>query len=345
MRPCAFAIPGDHHQKSGGYIYERRLLEELQASGRDVRHIQLPAKAAAADPGTQARRVTEAALAALPPDLPLILDGLAFAAMRTKDLARLPNPVVAMLHHPMGLEHGFTREVSDMLLAQEAANLSHAAHVVVTSPHTRDAYVGLGADPAHITVALPGHDGPRDLPLEDTGPNILSVGLLARRKGHDVLIRALALIADLDWHTRIVGKTPDPAIATELAALIVDHGLQDRVELVGELSDDALSAAYRTARIFALATRHEGYGMALAEALIHGLPIVSCAVGAVPGTVGNAALLAPPDSPKAFAQHLRCLLTSATMREELGARARARGLVLPSWKETAAVMAGVLDGL
>lgn len=345
MKACAFAIPGDHHQKTGGYIYERRLLEELQASGRDVRHVPLPAKAAAADPGTEARRVTAAALAALPPDLPLILDGLAFAAMRTRDLARIPNPVVAMLHHPMGQEHGLAPDVSTMLLAQEAANLSHAAHVVVTSPHTRDAYIDLGADPVRITVALPGHDGPRDLPHEDTGPNILSVGLLARRKGHDVLIRALALIADLDWHTRIVGKTHDPAIAAELATLIDNHRLQGRVELVGELSDEALSAAYRTAHIFALATRHEGYGMALAEALIHGLPIVTCAAGAVPGTVGGAALLAPPDNPKVFAQHLRSLLTSATARVDFGARARASGRVLPSWAETAAVMAGVLDGL
>ena len=49
MRPCAFAIPGDHRQKTGGYIYERRLLEELQASGRDTRHIALPAAAASPD--------------------------------------------------------------------------------------------------------------------------------------------------------------------------------------------------------------------------------------------------------------------------------------------------------
>ncbi len=345
MRACAFAIPGDHRQKTGGFIYERRLLEELQAAGREVTHVALPAGAAAGEQGEALRREVSEVLEALPPDRPLILDGLVFAAMRTRALARLPCPVVAMLHHPMGLEQGLAPEVSRELLAQEAANLGHAAQVVVTSPHTRQTYIGLGADPAKITVALPGHDGPRDLRRVEAGPRILSVGLLARRKGHDVLIRALSLVSDLDWSAQIVGKTHDPAIAAELQGLIDELGLTGRIALAGELSDEALEEAYRSARIFALATRYEGYGMALAEALCHGLPIVSCATGAVPGTVGDAALLAPPDDPATFAGHLRRLLQSGAARQELSARARALGRALPRWSETAAVMGTVLDGL
>ena len=345
MRPCAFAIPGDHRQKTGGYIYERRLLEELQASGRDTRHIALPAAAASPDQPDALRAEVAKTLADLPDDRPLILDGLVFGAMRTVDLARLRCPVVAMLHHPMGLEDGLTADTARRLLAQETANLAHATRIVVTSPHTRDTYVRLGAAPDRITVALPGYDGPRDLPRTDAGPRILSVGLLARRKGHDVLIRALAQVAELDWTARIVGKTFDPAVQDDLAALIDTLGLSERIELAGELSDAALDEAYRTARIFALATRYEGYGMALAEALTHGLPIVTCATGAVPGTVGDAALLAPVDDPDAFARHLRSLLVSHTERDALSARSRALGRALPRWRDTASVMGKVLDGL
>lgn len=345
MRACAFAIPGDHRQNTGGFIYERRLLEELQAAGREVTHVALPAGAAAGEQGEALRREVSEVLEALPPDRPLILDGLVFAAMRTRALARLPCPVVAMLHHPMGLEQGLTPELSRELLAQEAANLGHVAQVVVTSPHTRQTYIDLGADPAKITVALPGYDGPRDLRRVEAGPRILSVGLLARRKGHDVLIRALSLVSDLDWSAQIVGKTHDPAIAAELQGLIDELGLAGRIALAGELSDEALGEAYRSARIFALATRYEGYGMALAEALCHGLPIVSCATGAVPGTVGDAALLAPLDDPATFAGHLRRLLQSGAARQGLSARAHALGRALPRWRETAAVMGAVLDGL
>ncbi|WP_226626383.1 glycosyltransferase family 4 protein [Alloyangia pacifica] len=345
MRPCAFAIPGDHRQKTGGFIYERRLLEELQATGRQVTHVALPAGAATAVQDARLRSEVRATLETLPPGLPLILDGLVFAAMRSEDLARLSRPVVAMLHHPMGMEQGVAPDLARHLLAQETANLALAAEIVVTSPHTRETYIGLGADPARITVALPGYDGPRGLPQRDSGPRILSVGLLARRKGHDVLIRALAEVADLAWNARIVGKTHDAAVADELAALIAELGLEGRVVLAGELSDAALSDAYRNARIFALATRYEGYGMALAEALCHGLPIVSCAAGAVPGTVGDAALLAPPDDPRAFAAHLRRLLESEAARAQLAGRSRALGRALPRWCDTAADMGRVLDGL
>lgn len=344
MKACAFAIPGDHRQKTGGFIYERRLLEELQASGREVCHIALPAEAAGAEQSA-AVQAEVARLLVLPRDMPLILDGLAFAAMPTETLARLPCPVVAMLHHPMGREDGLEPGLSRRLLAQEAANLAHAAHVVVTSEHTRQTYIGLGADPARITVALPGHDGPRDLPRAEPGPRILSVGLLARRKGHDVLIRALGQVADLGWTARIVGKTHDPAVAADLAALIEGLGLAGRIELAGEISDTALSEAYRSARIFALATRYEGYGMALAEALCHGLPIVTCDTGAVPDTVGDAALLAPPGDAEVFAAHLRTLLTSDSARRDLGERSRRQGRALPVWPETAAIMAAVLDAL
>lgn len=344
MRACAFAIPGDHRQKTGGFIYERRLLEGLQASGRPVRHIVLPAESAAAEQSPEVRAEV-ARLLSLPPDLPLILDGLVFAAMPTEALGRLACPVVAMLHHPMGMEDGLAPALSRRLLAQEAANLAHAAQVVVTSEHTRQTYIRLGADPARITVALPGYDGPRNLPRVEAGPRILSVGLLARRKGHDVLIRALAQVADLDWTARIVGKTHDPAVAADLAALIAGLGLAGRIELAGEISDEALSEAYRSARIFALATRYEGYGMALAEALCHGLPIVTCDTGAVPDTVGDTALLAPPGNAEAFAAHLRTLLTSQPARRDLGERSRRLGRRLPRWPQTAAIMGTVLDAL
>jgi glycosyltransferase involved in cell wall biosynthesis len=345
MRDCAFAIPGDHRQKTGGFIYERRLLEELAKTGRQVRHIVLPAEAAAVDQSRTIRQQVDQILQARPADEPLILDGLVFGAMPTEALAQLSCPVVAMLHHPMGLEHGLSPTQSRRLLAQETANLAKATHIVVTSDHTRQTYIQLGADPERITTALPGYDGSRDLPRLDTGPRILSVGLLAQRKGHDVLIRALGQLKDLDWTAQIVGKTHDPSVAAELASLIDGLGLIGRISLAGELSDAALSDAYRSARIFALATRYEGYGMALAEALCHGLPIVTCATGAVPDTVGDAALLAPVDDAEAFATQLRTLLTSREARHDLGLRSRQLGRTLPRWADTASVMGGVLDAL
>lgn len=343
MRACVFAIPGDHTQKTGGYIYERRLLEALQATGREVRHLRLPP--AEAEPGPANLAETLRSLRAIPADTPLILDGLVFGALPTSALATIACPVVAMLHHPMGLEDGLPPALARHLLAQEAANLAHADHVIVTSAHTRGVYIGIGAGPDRLTVALPGHDGPRHIVRVEAGPRLLSVGLLAPRKGHDVLVRALALLQDLDWTAQIVGKTHDPNVPARLTELIAEHGLESRVALAGELSDADLALAYRRARIFALATRYEGYGMALAEALCHGLPIATCAAGAVPDTVGDAALLSPPGDHERFADNLRTLLTSDSERNRLSNNAHGLAEALPDWSDTARIAGQVLDSL
>jgi glycosyltransferase involved in cell wall biosynthesis len=95
-----------------------------------------------------------------------------------------------------------------------------------------------------------------------------------------------------------------------------------------------------------LATRYEGYGIVFDEALVHGLPIVSCRTGAVPDTVPpEAGLLVPPDDPEALAEALARLLSDGNMRARLTEAARCAGARLPGWPDTARVAGEVLDGL
>jgi len=346
LAPAAFAIPGDLNTRTGGYLYERRLLEELRVTGRDVAYIPL----AAGWPAPDAALTAEAAarLGALPADRPLILDGLVFGAIDTDLLAGLAPPVVAMTHHPLGLEDGLPPERAAALIAREAANMRHAAHVVVPSPHTKRTLVArFGVPEDKITIALPGFDRPAlpDVPRDDP-PLILSVGILCPRKGHDILIEALAQVADLPWHAIIAGRDHDVGTAARLRALCADPVLEGRVVLPGSVEDAALWSLYARAAVFALATRYEGYGIVFGEALLAGLPIVTCAAGAVPETVPpDTGLLVPPDDAPAFAAALRRMLTDPALRDGCGRAARAAGAGLPRWSDTAAVMSGVLDRL
>lgn len=342
---AVFAIPGDMHQKTGGYIYEKSLLQALRDAGRDVDHIQLPGTFP--DPAPPEMAATVATLAALPADRPLILDGLVYGAIDTAGLATVKAPVVAMIHHPLGLETGLPPARARALLAREAANLALAAHVVVPSPHTKRILVGdFGLPPDRITIALPGFAPPDPTRAPLSPPLILSVGLLAARKGHDVLINALARLQDLPWQAQIVGSVHDADVAQALAAQITRLSLQDRLTLRGRIADDALTALYRQATVFALATRYEGYGIVFGEALLHGLPIVSCASGAVPETVpAGAGLLVPVDDAAALAAALRRVLTDAALRAGMAQVATLAGQSLPAWADTAAIMGGVLDRL
>src|SRR5690606_5642893 len=113
-------------------------------------------------------------------------------------------------------------------------------------------------------------------PGDGRPPALLCVASLTPRKGHDVLLAALARVADLPWTCVLAGSPDrDPAHAARVRRLIAEAGLGERVRLVGERRGDALEALYRDASAFVLASYHEGYGMALADALARGLPVVS----------------------------------------------------------------------
>lgn len=343
MRPATFAIPGDIDQKTGGYIYEKSLLHALRDQGRRVAHLQLPGTFPDAPPADMAAGI--AALAALPPDEPLILDGLVYGSIDTDGLATVRSPLVAMIHHPLGLETGLSPARASELLHREAANLALAAHVVVPSPHTKRILAAdFGVPEAKISIALPGFAAPDPVRAPIDPPLILAVGLIAARKGHDVLIDALSRITDLPWQAQIVGGTHDAGVAAALRAQAAPLG--DRLTFRGRMEEAELAALYRQATLFALATRYEGYGMVFGEALLHGLPIVTCAAGAVPETVPQGTgILVPVDDPAAFAGALRHLLTDRRAREAMAATSTAAGHALPRWRDTAAIMGRVLDRL
>ena len=345
LRPAAFAIPGDITTLTGGYIYERRLIEELRAQGRDVMHLRLAASFPDPSPADMADAARQ--LEALPPYRPLILDGLVFGSVDTAALARVRAPVVAMIHHPLARESGLDPARAEHLYRTERDNLTLAAHVLVPSPHTRDLLISdYGVAPRRITIAQPGTERPASATAPVNPPLILSVGIQHPRKGHDLLLKALSQLVARDWQAAIVGAPWDPAHAAALARLHADLDLGDRVRLAGRVPNDTLALLYSQASIFALATRYEGYGIVFDEAMAHGLPIVTCRTGAVADTVAEgAALLVPPNDPDAFAAALDRFLTNAPLREAMAAASARAGLALPSWSETARIASAVLDRL
>lgn len=343
--PAAFAIPGDINTLTGGYIYERRLLEGLRSLGHDVQHLQLAASFP--DPSAADMANAVAQLSALPPDRPLILDGLVFGSIDTKGLADVRAPTVAMIHHPLARESGLSEERRAHLFRTERDNLALAAHVLVPSPHTASILSSEYAVPAdRITIARPGTDRPSSAPDPINPPLILSVGIQHPRKGHDTLLRALAHIVDLDWNAVIVGSPYDAEHARELTALCENLGLASRVRLAGRVSSQELERLYCAASIFALATRYEGYGIVFDEALAYGLPIVSCRTGAVPDTVpAQAGVLVPPDAAERFAEALRSLMGDPGKRERLAEASQSAGQALPSWLDTAGVASQILNAV
>jgi glycosyltransferase involved in cell wall biosynthesis len=138
----------------------------------------------------------------------------------------------------------------------------------------------------------------------------------------------------------------DPQTADRLNADIARLGLTDRVKILGALPSEILSAFYAKADIFVLASRHEGYGMAFAEAIAHGLPVIGTTAGAIPDTVPiGAGVLVAPDDTNALALALRRLIDNDDARRQLALRAREAARQLPTWPDSAKTFARALEGL
>jgi glycosyltransferase involved in cell wall biosynthesis len=162
-----------------------------------------------------------------------------------------------------------------------------------------------------------------------------------------LLVPALAGLACLPWHLTIAGdRTRNPAAAAQLDANIEAHGLSHRIDMLGAVTSERVSELYLASDIFVLASRFEGYGMALAEAIAHGLPVISTKVGAIPDTVpAETGLLVPPDDIAALSKALRCLISDPAERRRLAANARSAAAQLPTWEESARRFGSALERL
>ena len=199
-----------------------------------------------------------------------------------------------------------------------------------------------------MTVVRPGSDFVPPAPRRaDDTLQLLSVGAVVPRKGYDVLIAALATLTDLQWSLTIAGDcTRNPRTAAQLKADIERHELDDRISVLGAVPAQQLGELYAEADIFALASRYEGYGMAYAEAIAHGVPVVGTNAGAIPGTVPpDAGLLVAPDDAPAFASALRRLIGSADERRRFADAARNAAAQLPTWPESAKLFARALEAV
>ncbi|MBA3598429.1 MAG: glycosyltransferase family 4 protein [Methylibium sp.] len=347
QRHCSFVLPGDWHTATGGYAYDRRIAEGLQGLGWTVEPCLLDESFP--QPTDDALLQAEAALAALADGALVMADGLAFGAMPAlaeRHARRLR--WVALVHHPLAFETGIEESRRRALLESERRSLATAHAVIATSAATARALAQFDVPAARVHVVEPGTDpAPLARGSGKAATTLLCVATLTPRKGHAVLIEALAGLKDRRWTLVCAGSTTrDPATTAALRGAIADAGLGERVQLLGEVDPARLAALYDSADLFVLPSHYEGYGMVLAEALARGLPVLATTAGAMADTVPpDAGVLVPPGDAAALRSALAGLLDRPARRLELAAGARAARERLPTWPDACEHFAAVLSTL
>lgn len=333
----ALMVPAPFTTVSGGYGYGRRMVAGLGARGHAVRVVELGGRHPLADAAAEA--AAWQAIAGLAPREVPVIDGLALPAFARAAEAVAHAGAVGLIHHPTPLEKGLSEPEAALLREREARLLPQLARLIATSRATARALAGMGIAEARIGVVEPGTDpAPRARGSQGAGCSILSLGAAVPRKGHDLLLRALGRLTDLDWRLTIVGSLErDRAHAASLAALAGDLAIAERVAFAGEIGEAALDALWAATDLFALATWHEGYGMAVAEALKRGIP---CAPPEVSDLVPiDAGVIVPPGDWTALSRAMRRPIFDTALRHRMSDAAFAAGARLPGWETQAEAFA------
>jgi glycosyltransferase involved in cell wall biosynthesis len=339
-----FALPAPFTGISGGYGYDRRMVEGLGALGHAVRVVEMAGRHPL--PDTAAEDAAHAVLDGLAEDEALVVDGLGLPAFLPVAEALAARGAVGLIHHPTALETGFPEAEREALRTRERVLFPRMARLVTTSRLTAERLPAeFGADASRIGTVEPGTDeASRATGSGGLGCAILSVGALVPRKGHDVLLRALGRLDDLDWHLTVVGGARDPVHATGLSALAEELGIASRVTFAGEVADAVLAEFYDKADIFASASWWEGYGMAVAEALARGLPLAITAGGALADLAPrDGAVICAPGDHTSLSRAMRRMIYDRGLREAMAQAAWRAGQRLPRWPDRASAFAREIE--
>ncbi|MEX0732753.1 MAG: glycosyltransferase family 4 protein [Aquisalimonadaceae bacterium] len=347
MHEAILLVPGDPQQLTGGYVYDRHMVAGLRRHGWDILLQGLPGRFPDCD--DTARRGADTCLAALADNHLVIIDGLALGGLpdiAARHGARLR--LVALIHHPLADETGLSATRRDTLDASEREALRHVRHVLVNSPFTASRMRDYGVPAHRIAIVPPGTD---PAPLAAGSANgslrLLCVGSVIPRKGHDILIRALATLDTLPWHLDCVGSLAySPDYANTMQELTGSLQLEKQVHFHGEHPPERLADYWHASDAFVLPSHYEGYGMVFAEALARGLPIIATRGGAIPSTVPDGAgLLSEPGDVEGLADNLRSFMTEPRIQAGLRTRAIEAGQALPDWEAAGDRFARTLEDI
>ena len=264
--------------------------------------------------------------------------GTNHAAVARQYHRRTGVPYILTAHyHPIWSIHGgrlrhAIRGFYDHRLA--APIVGEAARLIVQT-HEEERLIRANGFPLPPVEVIPPGYSPAAPPADDPyafrrafkidGPFVLFVGRLASNKGLPALVQAFADLHRHDPTATLVLVGADGGEHAAVDRRVRELGLSDRVRVTGFLADESLLAAgFREARLFALPSQYEAFGLVLLEALAQGTPVIASRVGGIPEFIedGKAGRLIPPEDAGALALAFRELWDDEATRRRWGAYGR-----------------------
>lgn len=344
----AFLIYGSIEMTSGGFLYDRKLVEYLRAEGNHVDVIPLPwldYSRSIHEHGKTAEWVIPA-LEKGKYDI-ILQDELAhpLLSLLNRRIRKLNIPVISIVHHLRCSEEQPPREKRRAALF-EAAYLAGVDGFVLNSRATLLAVRNFRAAAGKsFVISVPGCNRFRDGfdpeavrgKCAAAGPlRIIFVGILIPRKGLHVLIEALKHMPAGTWRLAVAGDPGfDPGYAAGIRGRVEDAKLGRHVDFLGPVADSDLAQLLRDSHLLVVPSSYEGFGIIYAEAMGFGVPAIGCRCGAVPELIdhGRNGFLVMPGDHKGLARHLLYLQENRSVLRDMSLAARETFQALPGWEE------------
>lgn len=340
-------IYGSLDTVSGGYLYDRKLVEYLRAQGDEVEVISLPWR-------NYASHLTDNLHFRLPPDLDLLIeDELNHPSLIAANRRPHPYPIISLVHH-LRCSELRPKWQNDLYRIVEKKYLQSVDGFIFNSQTTKGTVNSLTGNSKPSIVAYPPTDRFGEAMDENTITErgkpalneaegkkelrILFLGNVIERKGLHTLLDALRL-STFDLRLEVIGSlTAEPAYAKRMQAYAAVNGLSSVVHFHGTLDREPLIEKLRSAHLLVVPSSYEGYGIVYLEGMCFGLPAIGTRAGAAGEIIehGKTGYLIEPNDSQTLANLLAQLASDRSLLTHLSLNARRRYLQQPSWEQTAA---------
>lgn len=333
---------------TGGFLYDKKLVNHFRAEGHEVRVFSLPWRSYTSHLSDNFSSDFFSSLCSADLDI-LIQDELnhpSLVWLNRKLKRNIRYPVISVVHH-LRCSELRPKVINNVYRLLEKSYLSSVDGMIYNSRTTREVVgsLELGGKPG--VVAFPGRDDIRNgvddafiaARAGEQGPlRILFVGSVIPRKELHTLIWALSRLPEQDWRLDIVGSFDvDRKYSGLIMKLIRDKGLEGSIRILGSLEPADLVGRYMESHVLAVPSSYEGFGIVYLEAMGFGVPSIASNTGAAHEMVthdSNGFLVRPGDV-NAIYEALKSLHEDRARLARMGAAALDRYLVHPSWEQSA----------
>lgn len=340
-------IYGSLDTLSGGYMYDRMLVEYLRAQGDTVEIIPLPWR-------NYAAHLTDNFTFTLPPGLNILIqDELNHPSLIFANKRPHPYPIISLVHH-LRCSELRPRWQNDLYRVVEKKYLQSVDGFIFNSETTRAVVNRLKGNGFPETVAFPPTDrfgeAIAEEEIKERGRKkefrVLFLGNVIERKGLHTLLRSLRILRPSSHRPSsgqafildVVGSlTTDSTHAKQMQTFIADNDLSSFVFLHGALNNQPLIEKLRAAHILVVPSSYEGFGIVYLEGMGFGLPAIGTTLGAASEVIedGRTGFLIQPGDAQGLAEKLQLLSERRDLLLEMSLAARSRYLRQPKWDQTA----------